>query len=58
MYQRTKSADPYPCTPPPSPREGRSSSLHNEENLVHISVVLYSKDSEQFFSDKVGIHEN
>ena len=51
--QRSKSND-YPCTPPPSPRERRSSNMFNEENLVHISVILYSKDSEQFFTKKLS----
>lgn len=28
--------------------------MFNEDNLVHISVILYSKDSEQFFCNKVS----
>ncbi|XP_065212498.1 intermembrane lipid transfer protein Vps13D isoform X2 [Planococcus citri] len=53
-YQsRSKQGERYPSTPPPSPRERRHSTMFNEDNLVHISVILYSKDSEQFFCNKV-----
>lgn len=45
----------YPCTPPPSPSGRRcSAEISNEDNLVHITMVMYGKDSIPFQENKVS----